>query len=82
MQSIPWSQMIQGDTTPEGTGTTNEEDLLTVEQVQELLQTGRTFTYSLIRSGELPSYRVGRLLRVRRRDVNLWLEKNRCVAGK
>jgi putative molybdopterin biosynthesis protein len=57
------------------------EELLTVEQVQELLQTGRTFTYNLVKSGELPSYRVGRLLRIRRRDVERWLEKNRCVAG-
>jgi excisionase family DNA binding protein len=40
---------------------------------------GRTFTYSLIKSGQLPSYRVGRLLRVRRRDVDRWLEHNKCV---
>jgi len=38
-----------------------EEELLTVEQVQELLKVGRTFAYSLVKSGELPSYRVGRL---------------------
>jgi len=62
-------------------GTVTEEELLTVEQVQRMLQTGRTFTYSLIRTGELPSYRVGRLLRVRRRDVERWLEANKCVVG-
>ncbi len=59
-----------------------EEEFLTVEQIQDLLQVGRTFAYSLIRSGELPSYRVGRLLRVRRQDVERWLEQNRCAAGK
>jgi putative molybdopterin biosynthesis protein len=63
-------------------GVTSGEDLLTVEQVQNILQTGRTFTYSLIRSGELPSYRVGRLLRIRRRDVERWLEDNRCAASR
>jgi excisionase family DNA binding protein len=61
---------------------TVEEELLTVEQVQQLLKVGRTFAYSLVRSGELPSYRVGRLLRVRRQDVDLWLEHNRCVVSK
>jgi putative molybdopterin biosynthesis protein len=61
---------------------TVEEELLTVEQVQELLKVGRTFAYSLVRSGELPSYRVGRLLRIRRQDVDRWLEHNRCVAAK
>ena len=54
-----------------------EEELLTVEQVQELLKVGRTFAYALVRSGELPSYRVGRLIRIRRRDVERWLESVR-----
>jgi putative molybdopterin biosynthesis protein len=53
------------------------EEFLTVEEVQELLKVGRTFAYSLVRSGELPSYRVGRLLRIRRTDVEHWLESSR-----
>jgi putative molybdopterin biosynthesis protein len=53
------------------------EEFLTVEEVQELLKVGRTFAYSLVRSGELPSYRVGRLLRIRRSDVEDWLESQR-----
>ena len=61
---------------------TVEEELLTIEQVQELLKVGRTFAYSLVKSGELPSYRVGRLLRIRRTDVEQWLEHNRCIASK
>jgi putative molybdopterin biosynthesis protein len=58
------------------------EELLTVEQVQELLQVGRTFAYSLVNSGELPSYRVGRLLRIRREHVDHWLERHRCAVSK
>jgi excisionase family DNA binding protein len=73
--------MARGDTTAQTTNTT-EEELLTVEQLQELLKVGRTFAYSLMRSGELPSYRVGRLRRVRRQDVERWLEENRCAASK
>jgi putative molybdopterin biosynthesis protein len=56
---------------------TAAEEFLTIEEVQELLKVGRTFAYSLVRSGELPSYRVGRLLRIRRRDVEHWLESSR-----
>jgi len=73
--------MVRSDTHGKPTSTVAEE-LLIVEQVQELLKVGRTFAYSLVKSGDLPSYRVGRLLRVRRRDVDRWLEHNRCVASK
>jgi excisionase family DNA binding protein len=59
------------------------EEFLTITEVQGLLKVSRTFAYSLVERGELPSYRVGsKLLRVRRRDVERWLEENRCVAGK
>jgi excisionase family DNA binding protein len=68
--------MARTDTEPETSAAASEE-LLTVEQVQELLKVGRTFAYSLVRSGELPSYRVGRLLRIRRRDMENWLESRR-----
>jgi excisionase family DNA binding protein len=68
--------MTLSDTQRKVTNATYAEELLTVEQVQELLKVGRTFAYSLIRSGELPSYRVGRLVRVRRRDMERWLEDN------
>jgi excisionase family DNA binding protein len=68
--------MTLSDTQRKITKATYAEELLTVEQVQELLKVGRTFAYSLIRSGELPSYRVGRLVRVRRRDMERWLEDN------
>jgi excisionase family DNA binding protein len=67
--------MTLGDTQRKFDDAINVEELLTVEQVQQLLKVGRTFAYSLIRSGELPSYRVGRLVRVRRRDVEHWLEE-------
>jgi excisionase family DNA binding protein len=73
--------MAPSDTQRTPTRAITTEALLTVEQVQELLQVGRTFAYSLIKSGELPSYRVGRLLRVRRQDIDRWLEHHRCVAN-
>jgi excisionase family DNA binding protein len=38
--------------------------LLTVPEVMERLKVGRTMAYRLIRSGELPSIKVGRARRV------------------
>jgi putative molybdopterin biosynthesis protein len=69
--------MTLSDTHEKSPSTRAAEELLTVEQVQELLKVGRTFAYTLVRSGELPSYRVGRLIRIRRRDVERWLESAR-----
>jgi excisionase family DNA binding protein len=69
--------MTPSDTHEKSLSTRAAEELMTVEQVQELLKVGRTFAYSLVRSGELPSYRVGRLIRIRRRDVERWLESGR-----
>jgi putative molybdopterin biosynthesis protein len=69
--------MTPADTQTKPAGATSADELLTVGQVQDLLKVGRTFAYSLVRSGELPSYRVGRLLRIRRADVEHWLESKR-----
>jgi putative molybdopterin biosynthesis protein len=69
--------MTLSDTQRKLASATYTEELLTVDQVQELLKVGRTFAYSLIRGGELPSYRVGRLVRIRRSDVERWLESRR-----
>ena len=73
--------MAANDTTKDDMHTGGEE-LLTIDQVQQHLKVGRTFAYSLVRSGQLPSYRVGRLLRVKRQDVDYWLDRNRCIASK
>jgi excisionase family DNA binding protein len=49
------------------------EDLfLTTEEVMEYLQVNLRTVYRLIRAG-LPAVRVGRLWRVRKKDVDAWL---------
>jgi excisionase family DNA binding protein len=45
------------------------ERLLTPHELSELLALGRTSTYNLISSGEIPSVKIGRLRRVRHADV-------------
>ena len=46
---------------------------MTVTEVAKLLKLGRTVVYEMIMSGEIPSYKVGKLRRIRRSDVQAWL---------
>lgn len=43
--------------------------LLTVEQAARRLGVGRTLMYELLRTGQVPSVRVGRLRRIRPSDL-------------
>jgi excisionase family DNA binding protein len=58
-----------------------QRDWLSPEQVAELLGIGRTFTYALLKgdpSPAIPSYKIGRLRRVRRADVEAYMDRQRC----
>src|SRR5450759_220310 len=49
-------------------------DLLTTNQVQQLLQVDRTTIYRLVDSGQLPAIRVGKQWRFSRSDIAHWLQ--------
>ncbi len=51
-------------------------ELLTTSDVASMLGLGRTRTYELLRS-EIPSYRIGRVIRVHRQDIETWLQTNK-----
>ena len=59
------------------TATTGERLLLTVEEAARRLGIGRSLAWRLVRSGELPSVRLGRLVRVPERNLQAWLDR-RC----
>lgn len=48
-------------------------DLLTTNQVQDLLQVDRTTIYRMIGSGQLPAIRVGKQWRFARAEIERWL---------
>jgi excisionase family DNA binding protein len=50
--------------------------MLTVKEVSEILRTGRNTTYELINTGEIPSKKIGRQIRVYSRDLLLYLEES------
>ena len=56
-----------------------EVSLLTIKDVQEITQLGRTTIYELMRSGELPFLKIGRSVRVRRAALDEWLGKQEVI---
>ena len=56
-------------------GTTGERLLLTVEEAARRLGIGRSLAWRLVRSGELPSVRLGRLVRIPEQSLTDWLKQ-------
>ena len=52
----------------------SERLLYRVEEVAEMLGLGRSKTYQLVASGELPSVRLGRCVRVPVQALRRWIE--------
>jgi prophage regulatory protein len=48
---------------------------LSLKDVQQLLGIGRTKTYELVVTGELPAVRIGRCIRINRRELDEWLHR-------
>ena len=54
---------------------------LTVQEVAELMRVSSMTVYRLIKSGDLPSVRVGRSFSVREEDVDRYLGSRYTEAG-
>jgi excisionase family DNA binding protein len=52
---------------------TKHSEWLSLKDVQQLVGIGRTKTYELVTTGELPAVRIGRCIRVNRRELDEWL---------
>lgn len=55
-------------------------ELLTVEEIAAFLRCGRGTAYALIARGELPSVRIGRLVRVPRAAIEALVRAGACRA--
>lgn len=60
--------------------TARPSDFLTVREVQAILRVGRMTVYRLANSGNLPAYRIGQQIRVRRDDLEQYL-RDSAVQG-
>ena len=54
-----------------------KEEMLTIRDVQATLKCGKTTAYSLVSRRLIPATRVGRSLRIRRSDLERFIEDNR-----
>ena len=61
--------------------TTEQPELLTVDETIRTLRLGRTRVNEVLHSGDLPSYKLGRRRLVRRQDIEEWLERHKDVPG-
>jgi excisionase family DNA binding protein len=50
-----------------------DQEWFTVDELRGWLGLGRTKAHELVASGEIPSYRIGRLRRIRKVDVERYL---------
>ena len=55
----------------------DEKEFLSLEEVADLLGVTYQLIYRLVRGGELPAVRLGKLYRVSRRDLDAYLEKSK-----
>jgi excisionase family DNA binding protein len=54
-----------------------QHEYLKVPEVAEVLRIARSRAYELVGNGEIPSIRIGRSVRVNRRELDVWLEGQR-----
>ena len=50
-------------------------DILTLEQVAELLQVNRRTIYRLVREGKIPAFKVGKQWRFKKEAIDKWTER-------
>jgi excisionase family DNA binding protein len=50
-------------------------EYLKVPEVAEVVRIARSRAYELVGSGEIPSIRIGRSVRVSRKELDRWLEE-------
>jgi excisionase family DNA binding protein len=58
---------------------TVEREYLTLQEMQAMLCIGRTKAWQLVASGEIPAIRIGRSVRVSRKELEQWLEEQRYL---
>ena len=61
----------------EGNRDQSSKGFLTIIEVSEYLSIKTKTLYSLVSSGEMPHYRVGRLIRFKKSDIDSWMDGNK-----
>lgn len=56
------------------------QDLITIEELCEILSVGKNTAYRLLNNGEIPAFRIGRTWKIPRQSVTTFIQK-RCQAN-
>ena len=59
----------------------SSEEYMSLEEVSEMLGVTYQLIYRLVRSGELPAVRLGKLYRVSRSDLDAYLERSKGMSA-
>ena len=62
--------------------TSAHRELLSPEEMAEMLGCGRTYAYQLLSRREIPSFKLGKLRKVRRRDVERFIEERATASAR
>jgi len=58
------------------------EDVLTIGELSSYLKIPRSTLYKLVREGKIPSQKVGRHWRFRKKTIDRWLDETRAEEPK
>ena len=59
-----------------------QREWFSAEELRRWLGLGKTKTQEILQTGQIPSYRIGRVRRIRRADIEHFLEQNRFESGR
>lgn len=54
------------------------DDVLTIKELSAYLKIPKSTLYKLVREGKIPSQKIGRHWRFRKRAIDRWLEETRA----
>jgi excisionase family DNA binding protein len=57
----------------------HQHEWLKVPEVAEVLRIARSRAYELVADGEIPAVKIGRSVRVSRKELDRWLQDQRYV---
>ena len=79
---MEFEESISGEATirPQGEQQRGGVQLLSIPQLCQELGMGKSWIYRRLRSGEIPSVRLGRSIKVRRDDLERYLERHHYPA--
>jgi excisionase family DNA binding protein len=60
----------------------HQREWFSAEELRRWLGLGKTKTQELLQSGRIPSYRIDKVRRIRRADIENFLERNRFESGR